>query len=99
LIFDLRLPEIQCFEIFRFVKSILGYNFSEVIIMLETVWAVVQNGKVETTEAVNAPNGTRALVTLLVEDEVDFWQAASSQSLDEIWDNEEDDVYAELLEK
>lgn len=67
--------------------------------MLETVWAVVHNGKVETTEAVDAPDGTRALVTLLVEDEIDFWQAASSDSLNEIWDNEEDDVYAELLEK
>lgn len=37
------------------------------------------------------------MVTLLVEDENDFWQAASSESLNEIWDNEEDDVYAELL--
>lgn len=66
--------------------------------MLETVWAVVHNGKIETTEVVDVPEGTRALVTLLVEDENDFWQAASSESLDEIWDNEEDDVYAELLE-
>lgn len=67
--------------------------------MLETVWAVVHNGKVETAEAVDAPDGTRALVTFLVEHENDFWQAASSESLNEIWDNEEDDVYAELLEK
>lgn len=66
--------------------------------MLETVWAVVHNGKIETTEVVDVPEGTRALVTLLVEDENDFWQAASSESLNEIWDNEEDDVYAELLE-
>ncbi len=28
-----------------------------------------------------------------------FWLAASEVSLNEIWDNEEDDVYAELLEK
>lgn len=67
--------------------------------MLETVWAVVHNGKIETIEAVDVPEGTRALVTLLVEDENDFWLAASSESLNEIWDNEEDDVYAELLEK
>ena len=66
--------------------------------MLETVWAIVHNGKIETTEVVDVPEGTRALVTLLVEDENDFWQAASSESLNEIWDNEEDDVYAELLE-
>lgn len=29
----------------------------------------------------------------------DFWLAASENSLNEIWDNEEDDVYAELLKK
>ena len=28
-----------------------------------------------------------------------FWQSASEESLKEIWDNEEDDVYAELLKK
>lgn len=66
--------------------------------MLDTVWAVVHNGKIETVDKVDAPEGTRALVTLLVEDESDFWQAASSASLDDIWDNEEDDIYAELLE-
>jgi hypothetical protein len=66
--------------------------------MLETVWAVVHEGKIETLNEVDAPEGTRALVTLFVEDEADFWQAASSKSLDEIWNNDEDDVYAELLE-
>jgi hypothetical protein len=29
----------------------------------------------------------------------DFWLSASEGSLNEIWNNEEDDVYAELLEK
>lgn len=66
--------------------------------MLNTVWAVVHEGRIETVEEVNAPEGTRALVTLFVEDEADFWQATSSASLDEVWDNAEDDVYAELLE-
>ncbi len=66
--------------------------------MLNTVWAVVHDGKIETETAVDAPEGTRALVTLLVEAEDDFWNAASSSSLDAIWDNEEDGVYAELLE-
>lgn len=66
--------------------------------MLNTVWAVIHNGRIETLDEINAPEGTRALVTLLVEDETDFWQAASSASLDEVWNNFEDDVYAELLE-
>ena len=29
----------------------------------------------------------------------DFWLQASQPSLDAIWDNCEDDIYAELLEK
>ncbi len=66
--------------------------------MLNTVWAVVQDGKIQTLDEITAPEGTRAIITLLVEDEADFWQAASSASLDEVWDNAEDDVYAELLE-
>ncbi len=28
-----------------------------------------------------------------------FWLSASEDSLDDIWNNEQDDVYAELLEK
>ena len=66
--------------------------------MLNTVWAVVHAGRIETLGEIDAPEGTRALVTLLVEDESDFWQAAGSVSLDEVWDNAEDDVYAALLE-
>ncbi len=66
--------------------------------MLNTVWGVVHAGRIETLDKIEAPEGTRALVTLLVEDEADFWQAASSASLDEVWGNAEDDVYAELLE-
>jgi hypothetical protein len=31
--------------------------------------------------------------------ESDFWLSASESSADEIWNNEEDDVYAGLLEK
>ena len=31
------------------------------------------------------------------EKDADFWQAASSASLNEVWDNEDDDVYAKLL--
>jgi|LULY01.1.fsa_nt_gb hypothetical protein len=29
----------------------------------------------------------------------DFWMKASQSSLDKVWDNAEDDVYAELLKK
>jgi uncharacterized protein (DUF433 family) len=36
-------------------------------------------------------------ITVLADDEPEFWTAISQPALDAIWDNEEDDVYAELL--
>ena len=66
--------------------------------MINTVWAVIQDGRIEPLAKITAPEGTRVLVTLLLEDEADFWQDASSGSLDAVWDNTEDDRYAELLD-
>lgn len=67
--------------------------------MMNTIWAVIRDGKIVPLEAVKAPEGTRALVTLLPEEDTGFWLAASESSLSEVWGNAEDDVYAELLEK
>ncbi|MGE0683532.1 MAG: hypothetical protein AB7P69_21860 [Candidatus Binatia bacterium] len=67
--------------------------------MINTIWAVIRDGKIVLLQDVNVPDGTRALVTLLPEDEADFWLAASESSLSEVWGNTEDNVYAELLEK
>ncbi len=67
--------------------------------MMNTIWAVIRDGKIVPLEAVKVPEGTRALVTLLPEDDAGFWLAASESSLSEVWGNAEDDVYAELLEK
>lgn len=66
--------------------------------MLNTIRAVVREGKIELLEQVEIPEGTEVLVTPLV-DEPDFWLSASESSLDSIWDISEDDVYAELLKK
>ncbi|HUQ32606.1 MAG TPA: antitoxin AF2212-like protein [Pyrinomonadaceae bacterium] len=66
--------------------------------MLNTIRAIVREGKIELLEKVEIPEGTEVLVTPLV-DEPDFWLSASESSLAAIWDNSEDDVYAELLEK
>ena len=67
--------------------------------MLNTVWAVIRNGKIELLERIDFPEGARVLITLLPDEEAQFWQGATQMSLDAIWDNTEDDVYAELLEK
>lgn len=65
--------------------------------MLRTVWAEVRNGKIEPTEKVNLPEGSKALVTFLSDNENQFWMKASELSADEVWNNEEDDIYEELL--
>ncbi len=73
--------------------------------MMQTVWAVVHEGRIEPSEPVELPEGARVLVTLLPEDAVlpenerRFWLLASERSLSDIWDNAEDDAYAKLLEK
>ena len=67
--------------------------------MLKTLWAIIHEGRIELLEHVNLPEGTRVLVTLLPDDETEFWLQTSQVSLDAIWDNTEDDVYAQLLQE
>ena len=67
--------------------------------MFSTVWAVVREGKIEPLEHVDLPEGSKVLVTLLADEERQFWVQASRASLDAIWDNPEDEVYARLLEE
>ena len=62
--------------------------------MMQTVWAVVHDGRIEPSEPVELPEGSRVLVTFLPEDESQFWLQASETSLSAIWDNAEDDAYA-----
>ncbi len=66
--------------------------------MMNTVWAIVQDGKILPEEPVDLRNGQRVLVTILADEEDMFWTVASESALNLIWNNEEDDVYAELLE-
>ncbi|MEH1868859.1 MAG: hypothetical protein V7K69_28230 [Nostoc sp.] len=65
--------------------------------MLKTLWATVREGKIELLESEELPEGTRVLVTLLPDDETEFWLQTSQTSLSSVWDNTEDDVYAQLL--
>ena len=67
--------------------------------MLQTVWGTVREGKIQLAEPCDLPEGVRVLVTLLTDEESAFWTAVSQQSLAAIWDNAEDDVYAQLLDK
>jgi hypothetical protein len=65
--------------------------------MLKTLWATVRQGKIELLELSELPEGAKVLVTLLPDEEAEFWLQTSQTSLDTVWDNTEDDVYAQLL--
>jgi hypothetical protein len=65
--------------------------------MLNTIRAIVRQGKIELLEKIEIPEGTEVLVTPLIEAE--FWLKASESSLEAVWDNSEDDVYATLLKE
>ena len=64
---------------------------------IKTARAIVQQGRIELLEKVQLPEGTRVLVTFLTDDDTAFWLGVNQSALDAIWNNEEDDVYAELL--
>jgi len=66
--------------------------------MMNTLWAVVRDGKILPEEPIELRDGQRVLITILTDEDSNFWLNAMSASLDAIWDNEQDDVYAELLE-
>ena len=65
--------------------------------MLKTLWATVRQGKIELLELSELPEGAKVLVTILPDEEAEFWLQAGQTSLDTVWDNTEDDVYAQLL--
>jgi len=64
--------------------------------MPNTIRAIDEEGKIELLEETDIPEGTEALVTPLI-DETDFWLKASRPTIDTVWDNEDDNAYAELL--
>jgi len=66
--------------------------------MMNTAKAIVRKGRIELIDQINIPDGTEVLVTIL-SDEAKFWLRASEPSLASIWDNEEDDVYEQLLKR
>ena len=65
---------------------------------MQNIRAIVREGRIELLEEVEIPEGTELLVTPLTDDS-SFWLSASESALDSVWDNAQDDVYAELLER
>lgn len=66
--------------------------------MPKTLAAVVRDGKIELLEPATLQDGTRLLVMMLSEEEP-FWAQASDHTLRSVWENAEDDVYGELLQR
>ena len=66
--------------------------------MLNTIKAIMREGRIELLEQVDIPEGTEVLVTVL-SNEADYWLRASESSLAAVWDNEEDDIYEQLLKR
>jgi arabinogalactan endo-1,4-beta-galactosidase len=67
--------------------------------MMQTLWAVIHGGKIELAEPAELPEGAKVLVTFLAGDESHFWADASEKSRAAVWDNAEDDAYAQLLNR
>lgn len=67
--------------------------------MLSTHQAIVHKGEIKFLEQVDIQEGTQLLITVLRDNENDFWLAASESALEKIWDNTEDDIYEQLLER
>lgn len=68
--------------------------------MLNTFRGIMRAGKIEPLEQITAPEGSEVLITILPPAaDSEFWLGVSQVSLARIWDNPEDDVYAELLDK
>ncbi|GMT49316.1 MAG: hypothetical protein IEMM0008_0855 [bacterium] len=71
----------------------------DLVIMLKTLLATIENGKVELLEDLSIPEGSKLLVTLLEDGDDLFWQKTSEASLNSVWDNKDDDIYHDLLSK
>lgn len=67
--------------------------------MFNTLEGIVHEGKIELLEPTVLSEGAHVLGTVLQKEETQFWTEVSQNSLDKVWNNPEDDIYAELLQK
>jgi hypothetical protein len=67
--------------------------------MIKTLRATVHQGKIELLEAAELSEGAEVLVTVLPNNETDFWLQSSRTSLGSVWSNSEDNIYAQSLQE
>ena len=66
---------------------------------MKTFTGIVKNGKIELPQAEQLPEGAQVTIIINNDSETNFWQEASQNSLAKIWDNTEDNIYAQLLKE
>lgn len=65
--------------------------------MIKTIKTKYKEGQIVFNEELNIPNDSIVYISYNVISEDDFFLKSSEISLDKIWDNNEDDVYEQLL--
>ncbi|MBM2816507.1 MAG: hypothetical protein HW421_3269 [Ignavibacteria bacterium] len=67
--------------------------------MLKTFQTQYKHGQIILNNEVNIPEDATIFVSFKDNTTDDFFLKASESSLDNIWNNSEDDIYEQLLEK
>ena len=67
--------------------------------MTTTVDAIYENGKLVLQQPLPLPEHAHVRVTIESDLERAAWLKLSEESLTQIWDNDADDIFKELLEK
>ncbi len=67
--------------------------------MYSSINGVFYNGSVNILENIKIPEGSKLIITIIDDNEKEFWVSASNENLKDIWNNPQDDIYEELLKK
>ncbi len=65
--------------------------------MMNSYWAKLIEGQIKLLEPIEVHEGARLLISVVLEsDDSSNWQAAQMSSMKAVWDNPDDDIYAQL---
>ena len=61
--------------------------------MLSTHWGIIRKGQIQLLDKIKFLEGAKVIVTMIPDEEQQFWLNTSESSLNDIWNNTEDDIY------
>ena len=67
--------------------------------MMKSVDAIYEDGKLVLQQPLPLPEHARVRVTIDIDLEREAWLKLSEDSLKEVWDNDADDIFNDLLQK